>query len=305
MSEKALSPQERLHEALIEFRDRDGCDVSRLYAVIDPVLSDPFPALPGEQRNVIVLPADKFTPQDCPYLLALGEFGRDTNTADTVALALREAVEGVTHGGRSVCAWLAVDNGLPVQQVTRAFARQSQHWVGGARMTFRYWDPRTLDLAIHVLPAQQLRMLLGPASRWGWLSRQGDLMEAKGGPLQTEVMHDNAAQLGEEAARMFARLPQINLVMDSLRAAALDITGVNVADVARRLAEAETQWCLHDPKDQVSYAICCAIYGPSFVANDAIRQQLIAGQTRGAGTLSSVLGLLDTLEPQLPAQQRA
>lgn|GEM_PF-1138421 len=298
-----ISLLERLREALIAVRDRHGDAASTLYAVIDPILADPFPDAAGEAREGVVLPADKFAPGDCPYLLTLGEFGRDPRAEATIALSLQEtlAQQGGDRAGRSVCGWLVLPAGIPVEQAVRAYARQSQLVVGGERRTFRFWDPRTLDLARDVLTPTQLNAILGPAASWSWLSRQRRLETVWIDPREHDALYTVAIQTNEEQQRLLSRLPEINLVMDSLTVAALDTTPIKAIEVGRRLVEADVQWRLHDPRDQVSYAICCMIYGAPFTANAPIRLQLIHGLETGTPAMPAVLGMLDTLEPQLVA----
>lgn len=298
-----ISLLERLQEELIAVRDRHGDAASTLYAVIDPILADPFPEAAGEARAMVVLPADKFAPGDCPYLLKLGEFGRDPRAEATIALSMQEilAQEGGDRTGRSVCGWLVLPSEITAGQAVRAYARQSQLVVGDERRTFRFWDPRTLDLARDVLTLTQINAILGPATSWSWLSRQRRLETVWIDPREDDALYTVAVQTNEEQQRLLSRLPEINLVMDSLAVAALDTTPIKAAEVGRRLVEADVQWRLHDPRDQVSYAICCMIYGAPFTANAPIRQQLIHGLETGTPAMPTVLGMLDTLEPQLVA----
>lgn len=232
------------------------------YLLVDPTLSN-LPAQFLSQTSPIPLPVShpELRADLRPYLLPLGEPGRDLRVEATVKVAFAEAVrQGPENDGRrSLCGWIYSD--LPAREIAVHLAGHASVVVTGKRRLFRIWDPRTLDLLALTLDVPQQRALVGPIGDLRWLGRSGEIRSfATAGERAADslVLHQRQLQtlLYSEAIHQV-----LDVLQDLGRDASSEAVGRAVLDSVHRGA---ARWQLTGKADLVEFALHAILIGAAF-----------------------------------------
>lgn len=126
-----------------------------LYVLVSPYPDDPLIEAPRRADAVpILLPPAVVNKEHRPYLLPLGDFGRDDTIDTSLDLGWADAtrVQGSARSIITTCAWLV----LPVEGVQFVAQRIANNWcrtfTSLPARAYRYWDPRVLALVADELP---------------------------------------------------------------------------------------------------------------------------------------------------------
>jgi hypothetical protein len=261
------------------------------YVLVDCALHDPLAGMP-ERENAIVVPVRHPDVADArrPYLLALGEFGRDRRIDETLQLACDQARRHASQRahGRSVCGWLAA-SGSP-HTLAWQLAKASQQMIEGHARLFRYWDPRVLDVLPGLLETSQAQALFRPVSGWWWLDRNAALRCA---PLQ-RAGHDTGAapaafKLAPTQIERLRQVESVNRCLDVWQDLRHDPEAEGVRDrIARLIAAGTAKWDLQTDRDQVSYALYALLVHGGFDEDAEARAVMLAARAAGTSPIEAL-----------------
>jgi len=235
-----------------------------LYVLVSPYPEDPLADAPRRAEAIpIPLPARVMEEAHRPYLLPLGDFGRD----DTIDTSLDRGWADATRAGGgargivTTCAWLV----LPMDDVQFIAHRLQDSWcralTGLPARAYRYWDPRVLALVAEELPPALLHDVTGGAAGWWWLDRQGELQSRPPIPRASAPIDDH---LPERAARLLRHAARINQTLNMLQ----DSGGPHDDTVRRQLLplveRAEETWGMRDESDIARFALYGVLISPQF-----------------------------------------
>lgn len=249
------------------------------YVLVDPAISDPLANCEGRHQAVSLAVRSVDMPRHFrPYLLWLGEIGRDERIDLTIRIGVEEALRATPHNGsrRSICGWIASE--LPPAVIVGHLVRHTRIRVRNQARTLRIWDPRTLDLVQHLLAKQAGTLLALPGCDWWWLGRDAHVkkLQASRNPESEPVgEHLNDEHIG--ALRLAEPLhATLNVLQDTQTDPIDDQTLRTVIGALRR---ASTQWGMSNPLDQVSFALHSCLVHPNFDAD----AEVAAAMRRAAG----------------------
>lgn len=246
--------------------------------LVDPVLSD----LPQYLSDGSPVPLPVSHPElrsDLhPYLLPLGEPGRDPEVEALVKQAIAEALRRGPEkdGRRSICGWVFSD--LPVQELAAQLARHTSVVVKRKRRLLRIWDPRTLDLLALLLGPEQQQTLVGPLGDWRWLGRSAEvsrLPAARGTPADSLVLHQDQIEmlLNSEAIHQV-----LDVLQDLGRDASSESVGRAVLTAVRR---GVARWGLTEKADLVEFALHATLIGAEFDSDEEVQSAMQKAASAG------------------------
>jgi hypothetical protein len=293
-----LSLFERTRCQLIELRERAG---GALYLLVDPSLYDPFSGVEVDRpRFTLPLPRTRFPKGTAPYLLRTGAFGRDPVVDLSLHLATEQAAQSgnssSSTGARSMGGWIILADAQNPMEIASELARCSQLVIHGERRTLRFWDPRVMDLLAEILDRDQLNRLLAPILSFAWMRR--DLLlrvhAHETGQLDAVSPFVGPLQLSADQVRLIQLLPDVNLVLASLKKAGCVHSEHYALDAARNLRAAEERWVMREKDDCVAFAICCGVYGDDFWTDPEISSALSSMEGR-PGCMSEIISQLTAI----------
>ncbi|CAB3922156.1 MULTISPECIES: DUF4123 domain-containing protein [Achromobacter] len=287
----------RLYERLLAAAARTPS--SALYVLVDPTIEDPL-AHAARRESAVALPLDRgrFLAGHCPYLLALGDFGRDDAIELSIAAACAAAAPGHTH--RAVCGWIA--SPVAPTALARHLARMARCLVPDRAdpVTLRHWDPRVAEVLAEVLSEDQLRQWLAPVQAYwrpcraaGELAVQYERPAAAGAPQAGP-----AAPLVLDRAQcaVLERAGWVNQALDALAEAGHDMAEARLRERAdRQVARAQARWGLETDTDIVDFALHGLLVHPHFDQHPDVRHAMATVQASG---VAAVAALNDITEEQ-------
>jgi hypothetical protein len=290
LSETAALPdlRNRLMHALDAIAD--PADVS-FYVLVDCALHDPLAGMP-ERENAIVVPIrhPDVAQARRPYLLPLGEFGRDRRIDETLQLAYDQARRHASQSahGRSICGWLAA-RGSP-DTVAWQLAKASHQMIEGRSRLFRYWDPRVLDVLSGLLDTAQAQALFRPVCGWWWLNRNAALQCAL---LQTAGRDTSevpaAFTLAPAQIERLRQVESVNRCLDVWQDLQHNPEADGVRDrIARLIAVGTRKWDLQTDRDQVSYAMYGLLVHEGFDEDAEVRRVMQAARAAGTSPIEAL-----------------
>jgi hypothetical protein len=291
LSEKAALPDLRHCLARVFDAIAQPPDVT-LYALVDCALHDPLADMP-ERENAIAVPVRHPDVADArrPYLLALGEFGRDRRIDETLQLACDQARRHASQRahGRSICGWLAA-SGSP-HTLAWQLAKASHQMIEGHSRLFRYWDPRVLDVLPGLLETTQAQALFRPVSGWWWLDRNAAL---RGAALQ-RAGHEASAvpaafKLAPAQIERLRQVESVNRCLDVWQDLQHDPEADGVRDrIARLIAAGTRKWGLQTDREQVSYALYALLVHVGFDEDAEARAAMQAARAAGTSPIEALV----------------
>ncbi|MFY3455627.1 DUF4123 domain-containing protein [Achromobacter xylosoxidans] len=287
----------RLYQQLLAAAS--GLPQDRLYVLVDPTIEDPL-AHARRRGQAVALPLDRsrFLTEHCPYLLELGEFGRDDAIELAVEAACAAAGTGRTH--RPICGWIA--SPVAPAALARHLARMARCLVPDRAdpVTLRHWDPRVAEVLAEVLSEDQMAQWLAPVRAcWrpgraaGELALQYERSAAAGAPQAGP-----AAPLVLDRAQcaVLERAGWVNQALDALAEAGHDMGEARLRARADRLvARAQARWGLETDTDIVDYALHGLLVHPHFDQHPDIRHAMATMQANG---IAAVAALNDITQEQ-------
>ncbi|GAA3927186.1 DUF4123 domain-containing protein [Luteimonas lutimaris] len=267
----------------------------RLCVLVDPVITDPLQSF-STRDNAIVLPIrhGDLKAEHRPYLLELGDFGRDEAIEESLRVAVSEvmAAESSASRGRTVCGWILTGN-APLKEFASHLARCASLGVAGRIRLLRYWDPRVMDALEALLTQAQKYSLLGPGTAWYWLKRNGNLQAfsvEQGGvelePATTEFW------LERQQIELLAEIGYVNTALNVLQGMGRDVACLSPHALAQRLLAGARIWRLNSERERVMYAVYSVLAGDRFDHAPEAGAAMLAAQVRG----DSVIDALDAFD---------
>lgn len=269
----------------------DGPPRSSLWALICPQITDPL-ANARRRNEAIPLPIepDIMRAEQRPYLLPLGDFGRDDTIDVTLDFAWAEATRHPEREtcGTSVCAWLV----FPAEQarhIAHEMATLAKHrWPGSHARYLRLWDPRVFELLADQgdaeLPVHYARSSNGV---W-WLNREGALQRYPA-PVPSTTLAD--ATWPENAKAMLRNSGTINAVLNALQDAEHNVVQPSLATTILSLVErASSAWSLTNELDRIIYAVYGVLISPHFDQDTTVREAMLAARAKGDSPIAALAG---------------
>ncbi|MCT7296292.1 hypothetical protein N5J06_07240 [Ralstonia sp. CHL-2022] len=271
----------------------DGPPPSSLWVLISPQITDQL-ANARRRNEAVPLPIepDIMRPEQRPYLLPLGDFGRDDTIDFTLDLAWAEATRHPDREtrGSSVCAWLV----FPAEQarhVAHGMAMQARHrWPGSHARYLRLWDPRVFELLTDLGDAEP-PVRYAPATNgvW-WLNRAGALQRCPA-PAPAPSTPLAEATWPEAAKAMLRNSGTINAVLNALQDAEHNVVQPPLAAAILSLAErASSTWGLTNELDRIIYALYGVLISPQFDQDTTVREAMLAARAQGDSPIAALAG---------------
>ncbi|SDY78825.1 protein of unknown function [Lysobacter sp. yr284] len=257
---------------------------SSIYLLVDTTLGDPLANVATRATAVAVPIRHPDLKRDHhPYLLRLGEIGRDPAIDTSLALGLAQALrspEGLALG-RSICLWLVSDSDIDV--VAHHLAARAKVRVGSETRLFRFWDPRVMDALEHLLRPMQAGSLLGPVSSCLWLTRSGSLASLRVADAKSDEAIVDGLRLDQRQLDHLARVELINRALDVLQDMERTVLGAEVRTVLGGLIEkGAREWTLRTDRELVTYALYGVLVHQRFDREPGVAEAM--DQARRAGT---------------------
>lgn len=271
------------------------------YVLVDPVLSDlPAQYLTGTAPTPLPVSHPELRTGLRPYLLPLGEPGRDPRVEVIVKQAVSEALrQGPEKDGRrSICGWIF--SNLSSQTLAAWLARHASVVADGKRRIFRVWDPRTLDLLTLLLDAQQQNTLAGSIGDWRWLTRSGAINCF---PTAEETAVESL-DLRQEQLEMLLNSEAIHQVLTVLQDLGRDASSESVGHgVLTAVRRGVARWRLTEKADLVDFALYAILVHAQFDADDEVQSAMQKAASEGRSAVHSLAGFTD--EYWLQVRKRA
>ena len=282
-------------------------DRAMLYVLVDPALGDPLKDAPSHScaRQLRVDFGDGGRFEKAPYVLPLGEFGRDPNAQMSVEIAIAEALRRPTpHAGqvaRSICGWLI--STLPVKDLSRQVERNTRMNTGGNRKVFRFWDPRVMDFLDELLESKQKIVLLADMHEWLWLDRRATVKSWRAGDLMQSVQ-DVPASLGLsiEQSSALSHGRYANLVLDALQASDWSAPLPSQGSLVQAVRHGMTRWGIASDQDCVMYALYRVYYGQQFDEAPRVSECMTRARSNGQSPVAALEQVDASVWNTLPAR---
>lgn len=269
----------------------DGSPPSSLWVLISPQITDPL-ANARCRSEAVPLPIepDIIQPEQRPYLLPLGDFGRDDTIDFTLDLAWAEATRHSDREtrGSSVCAWL-VFPAAQARHVAHEIAMQARHrWPGSHARYLRLWDPRVFELLTDLGDAEPpVRYAPSTNGVW-WLNRAGALQRY---PAPAPITPLADATWPETAKAMLRNSGTINAVLNALQDAEHNVVQPSLAAAILSLVErASSAWSLTNELDRIIYALYGVLISPQFDQDTTVREAMLAARAQGDSPIAALAG---------------
>lgn len=222
-----------------------------------------------------------------PYLLELGEIGRDERIDHMVRIAVNEAVRTAPHNGskRTICGWIASDQ--PAAIIAGHLARHARIRAHNRVRTLRIWDPRTLDLLQHLLAAQTAESLALPGADWWWLARNARVKELR--PVWTRDPKPLGAHLNDAHVETLLLAEPLHATLNVLQDMREDHIGDHtLRTVIQALRRASAQWGVCDPLDQVGFALHACLVHADFDSDAEVAAAMRRSKKAGHSTTQAL-----------------
>lgn len=264
----------------------------RLCVLIDPILVDPLRDAPT-RAEAIVLPLRRRDLKDeqRPYLLALGDFGRDQAIESSIGVAISEAMhlDDSAPRARSVCGWIR--SGSPKELASHMAGCAALTLQGESRM-LRHWDPRIMDILAALVNPTQRQCLLRHATARYWLRRDGAIQSIVLDQAAAEPEAASALRLDDGQLDLLVQAGYVNRALDVLQEMGHDMAALSPAKLARNLRAGMQSWRLDTERDRVMYLVYVAMVGEGFDRTPEVHARMLAAQASG----SSVMDALDAFD---------
>ncbi len=260
----------------------------RLHILIDPIMGDPFPDLPGRKTPLTVV-HEGLREAQRPYLLRThiqGElFDQSTLLATQEATRQRDDAPGV----RSVCGWWFTS--ASTDHLAKHLARHALLPDPNGTRLLRYWDPRVMDLLQLLLDTKQHATLTGPASLY-WAGRDAHLRTL---PATTNI-HDaqTALQLTEEQRQFLLQAPHVNGTLDLLQDAGHDMSSIEPLRLARSIRRGGQTWRFTTAREHITYGLYCALVDDHFDQRQEVHAAMVSAAQAGHSAIYALDQFDDT-----------
>lgn len=279
-------------EQVLRLRDElsEACEAheGKLHLLVDTALEDPcadWEKRPYAQILKIRHPA--LRKQERPYLLPLGDFGRDDAIDKSITLAMAQAARTSRDHtrGRSICGWIMFTGNAQI--IADRLSRHASQIVDRKRRLFRFWDPRVMDMMEGGLEPRQNAALLAGVTGWWWLGRDLQLKALSSG---SEVSGEAAGfALTEAQIRIMRWAEPINRTLDVLQDMGHDVSSPGLdGGVREALSRGERTWALESIGELVQYALCTILVHRSFDEHPEVRTRMREAQSVGCSPLSAL-----------------
>jgi hypothetical protein len=274
-------------------------DGSRLHVLVDPVLAD---ALKSARRrdDAIELPVMLPTNEGVrrPYLLPLGDVGRDETLDFVLDLAFAEATrhpERETRGA-TICAFIACKPASASTVATTLSEVSRRRAVPRGQRFLRLWDPRVFELLLPLLPTRELAELTGRSAGWWWIDRGGRLASRDDVPVR-ELGGWTSAGVADRLASVGA----INGVLNALQDAEVPFDGLpSDTAILALLARARSRWGLADDFELVQFALYGVLVGANFDDDAEVCAAMAAARDRGESCIDALTSFDESHWEQRP-----
>ncbi|GAB2629408.1 DUF4123 domain-containing protein [Novilysobacter erysipheiresistens] len=261
-----------------------------LYVLVDPTLGDTFRGLPTyDERTSLPIRYRELKAEHRPYLLRLGDFGRDEAIERSVSAAIAEVV-GVSQGAphaRTVCGWL--QSAMPNPVLASHLASHAVLSGSGGPRLLRFWDPRVMDmLATLLTPGQRVR-LLRRVERMCWLGRDArlrDLVGSDGGTGGSEGASRD--WLDTTQLKLLSEAAIVNRVLDVLKDTEHDLSTIDSCELARSIQRGSLRWDLRSERDRVMYGVYCVLGGDGFDQRAEVAEAMQQATRKGASVMTAL-----------------
>lgn len=261
-------------------------DGATWYVLVDPAINDPLEEVDGRDQATPVLIQHQDLPGHFrPYLLKLGDIGRDSRIDRTIRIAVDEATRKSPQNGskRSICGWIASEH--KSEAVASYLARQARIAVLGRSRLLRIWDPRTLDLLQHLLTVESMRTLVPPESRWWWLGRDSAVKQLERSVADT----GGEAQLpiDDKGVESLLLAESLHSTLNVLQDMKSDVGPETVRIIMGALRRARSHWGVAEPVDLVRFALHARLVHEAFDSDEQVRLAMNASSSSPVRALSS------------------
>lgn len=259
----------------------------RLHVLVDPVLVDPLKAVVGREHAIEVpLAAHAEAPVRAPYLLALGDVGRDETIELALDLGFAEATrhpERETRGS-TICAFVACPP-ADAARIAGALADGARRRAASRQQRFlRLWDPRVFERLMPLLSGPALRELTADSAGWWWIGRDGALAS------RAAVAHDGGnGWASPDVADTLASTGAINGVLNALQDAAVACDRLpSTSTILALLERARMQWGLLDDFELIQFALYGVLVRADFDGDAEVRAAMAAARKRGESCIDAL-----------------
>ena len=259
----------------------------RLHVLVDPVLVDPLKTAAGRDQAIDVpLAAHADAPVRAPYLLALGDMGRDDRVDLALDLGFAEATrhpERETRGS-TICAFVACPP-ADAARVAGALADVARRRAAsrGQRL-LRLWEPRVFEHLVPLLSGPALRELTADSAGWWWIGRDGALASRR------EAAGDTGrGWASSDVVDTLASIGAINGVLNALQDAAVASDRLPpTSTLLALLARARMQWGLADDFELIQFALYGVLVRADFDGDAEVRAAMAAARERGESCIDAL-----------------
>lgn len=277
-----------LRDRLLDLTSRSP--YSGLHVLVDTVLGDPL-ADAATRSDAIALPIkhQDLKADHQPYLLKLGDFGRDLAIEKSLSLALGQALRCADELtlGRSICLWILSD--ADSEELALHLAGQSRVRVGRDMKLFRFWDPRVMDTLEHLLRPEQANNLLGPASTCLWLNRAGEFAALRVADDFPKNGTSSGIQLDNRQLDLLKNVELVNRALDVLQDMGKPVVGTQVRlDLDGIIAKGAREWKLQTDRELVTYAMYAHLIGAQFDQVTEVRDAMLEAKNAGTSPVDAL-----------------
>jgi hypothetical protein len=261
-----------------------------LHVLVDMVLGDPL-ADAATRSNAAALPIKHpdMKADHQPYLLKLGDFGRDLAIEKSLSLGLGQALRSSDElmQGRSICLWILSDANS--EELALHLASQARIGVGRDMKLFRFWDPRVMDTLEHMLRPEQVNNLLGPASTCLWLNRAGDFAELRVADDSSTNGALPGIRLDNHQLDLLRNVELVNRALDVLQDMGKPVVGAQLRlDLDGILAKGGREWKLQTDRELVTYAMYGYLIGAEFDQVAEVRDAMLEADNAGTSPVDAL-----------------
>lgn len=262
----------------------------RLHVLVDTVLGDPL-ADAATRCDATALPIKHpdLKADHRPYLLTLGDFGRDLAIEKSLSLGLGQALRSADElmQGRSICLWILSD--ADSEDLALHLASQARVRIERDMKLFRFWDPRVMDTLEHLLRPEQVNNLLGPVSTCLWLNRAGEFAALRA----DEDFSSNGALPGirwdNHQLDLLKNVELVNRALDVLQDMGKPVVGAQLRlDLDGILAKGARDWKLQTDRELVTYAMYGHLIGAQFDRVAEVRDAMLEAENAGTSPVDAL-----------------
>lgn len=261
-----------------------------LYALVDPTLGDTLRDVPTyAERIPLPIRYRELNAEHRPYLLRLGDFGRDDAIEKTVSVAVAEAAGAsqVAPHARTICGWL--QSCLPNAALASHLASHAVLSSSSGSRLLRFWDPRVMDMLATLLTSDQRARLLPQSCRMLWVGRDARLRQLDGvGRGETGRSHASHDWLDATQLALLSEAAIVNRVLDVLQDTAHDLSTIVPGDLARCIQSGTLRWGLRSERDRVMYGVYSVLAGDGFDQRTEILEAMQRATRDGVSAITAL-----------------